>query len=133
MFNINNRNVELVSQKILVQEVIFNKVPGYGLFICFNFVNKDTNEKGYININIGYKQIDDISIFVNREYREDDPGVMLIEAYDTEVFTCLDLCGSVSIKLGNVEDNKIKVNINIDDDIKMTFDGYLDIEKRTQE
>ena len=132
MFNINNRNVELVSQKILVQEVIFNKVPGYGLFIRFDFINKDTNEKGYVEIYVGYEQIDDISIFANREYREDDTG-MLIEAYDTEVFRCLDLCGSVSIKLGNVEDNKIKVNINIDDDIKMTFDGYLDIEKRTQE
>ncbi|MBR4830929.1 MAG: hypothetical protein IKZ96_04160 [Bacilli bacterium] len=133
MFNINNQNVELVSQKVTVIKSIMNEMSGYGLFIRFDFVNKETNDRGYVDINVGFEQANDIFAFENREYHEDDTSVMTIEAYDTEVFICPDLCGSAVIKLGKVVDNKIKANINIDDDIKMEFNGYLDIEKRTQE
>ena len=114
MFKLDEKNIELISNKISIKGNNLNSNNGYGLFICIDFINKDTNEKGYLNINVGYEEQNDITLFENKEYHEDDLSYMLVEVYDTEKFLCLDLTNPIIVKIGTVENNKIKAFIDID-------------------
>ena len=54
MFKIDNKNLELTKEEIFVGKFILEKVEGHYLGIKLEFINKDTNKKGYINLDVDY-------------------------------------------------------------------------------
>lgn len=134
MFKIDNKNLELTTEEIFVGDAILNKVNGYFLGIELKFINKDTKEKGYINLDVDFNLSNDIEAFTNKEYEginfEQEPYVFF-EVYDTEKFLDSEIDTPIIIKIGDKEGNKINTSFEVKHElINIYYEGKLDIVKK---
>ena len=92
----------------------------------------DNNETGYLNLSAGFEKSNNITEFLNREYKAIpyngiDSEINMFEFYDTVKFLDTEIESEIKLKLDNIIDNKVKVYIELNDElIKINFDGYLD-------
>ena len=134
MFKIDNKNLELTTEEIFVGDSILNKVNGYFLGIKLEFINKDTKEKGYINLDVDFNLSNDIEVFTNKEYEginfEQEPFVFF-EVYDTEKFLDSEIDTPIKVKIGSKEGNKINASFEVKHElINIYYEGKLDIVKK---
>ena len=134
MFKIDNKNLELTTEEIFVGDSILNKVNGYFLGIKLEFINKDTKEKGYINLDVDFNLSNDIEVFTNKEYEginfEQEPFVFF-EVYDTEKFLDSEIDTPIKVKIGFKEGNKINASFEVKHElINIYYEGKLDIVKK---
>ena len=134
MFKIDNKNLELTAEEIFVGDSILNKVNGYFLGIKLEFINKDTKEKGYINLDVDFNLSNDIEVFTNKEYEginfEQEPFVFF-EVYDTEKFLDSEIDTPIKVKIGAKEGNKINASFEVKHElINIYYEGKLDIVKK---
>ena len=131
MFKIDNKNLELTKEEIFVGKFILEKVEGHYLGIKLEFINKDTNKKGYINLDVDYNLSKDIKVFTNKMYEgipfENEPYIFF-EVYDTEKFLDTEIDEPIIINIGNKEGNKINVSFKISHElINIEYEGKLNI------
>lgn len=91
MLYIDNKKIEIIEQIIYVGEFTKNGNKGYNINIQLLFINIESNEKGYINLDVGFEKNNDIKSFLNREYNgipfdSNDNQFIFIEVFDTERF-----------------------------------------------
>lgn len=134
MLYIDDKEFIIIEQKIYVGDYAKNGEKGYNICMQLVFVNTNSNEKGYINLDVGFEKNDDIKCFLNKEYcgtpfNSDDNQDIYIEVFDTEKFLDTEIEGIIIIELENIiENNKIKTSFEVNDElIKIKFDGFLDI------
>lgn len=137
MLYIDNKNLEVTKQNIRVGNFINNGNEGYNINIQLSFINIDTNEKGYINLDAGFEKRNDIAAFTNREYNgipfdSNNHQFIFFEVFDTEKFLDTEIKSKIILKIKNMFKDKIKVNFELNDElIKIKYDGYLDIDFHT--
>lgn len=134
MLCIDNKNLEVIKQSVRVGNFTNNGDKGYNINIQLLFINTNTNEKGYINLDAGFEKNNDIGVFTNREYKGipfdgEDNQFISFEVYDTEKFLDNEIKSKIKLKLKNKLENKIEVFFELNDElIKIKYDGYLDID-----
>jgi len=133
MLYIDNKKLKITKQEINVGKITYNGDKGYNVCIKLEFINKD-NIKGYLNLNAGFEKINDIDKFLNKEYKgipfENDNQFIYFEVFDTEKFLDTEIENKIMIKLENINEDKVKVFIELNDElIKIKFDGYLNVIK----
>lgn len=139
MLNIDDKRLEIINQKICVgniEKIYKNEVhKGHNINIKIEFINTNTKEKGYINLEAGFEDLDkdNIKYFANKKYKgipyDDDKQFITIEVYDTENLYSTHINEEMNIELKEIKDNKIKVLFEVNtDDINIKYDGNLDID-----
>lgn len=134
MLYIDNKNLEVIEQKIFVGTFINHGDNGYNINIQLSFINIDTNEKGYINLDAGFEKNNDISAFTKREYNGipfdgNDNQFIFFEVFDTEKFLDTEIESKIILKIKNILEDKIEVHFELNDElIKIKYDGYLGID-----
>lgn len=132
MFIIDDKKLKLTDQTIFVGDFNNCGTDGYNIRIQLEFINVDTNEKGYINLDAGFEECSNIKTFLNREYCGVPFGKdehIFFEVFDTEKFLDTEIESDILIKFEGIKDNKIKVYFEVEDElIKIKFDGYLDVD-----
>jgi len=134
MLFIDDKHVRITKQCIRVGEFMKSGEQGYNINIQLLFVNIDTDEDGYINLDFGFEKDNNFNVFLNREYigkpfDEDDNQFIYFEIFDTENFLDTEIEGQIVITLGSIVDDKIEASFELDDElIKVKFDGYLDMD-----
>ena len=128
MLKINNKTMELTEQKIYVGKYTKNGINAHNICIELRFINN--NEKGYINLDAGYETDNSITSFLNKTYRgvpfENDD--IYFEIFDTAKFYDTEIESEITIKVGDIEDNKVNVCIDVNDElVNVKFDGDLDL------
>lgn len=116
MLKIDNKNIELTKEEIYVRLFTLNKVEGHFLGIKLEFINKDTKEGGYINLDVGFNLSNDIKVFTNKDYQGipyDKEPYIYFEVFDTEKFYDTEIDEPINIKIGNIIDNKVNVSFEI--------------------
>lgn len=137
MLYIDNKNLEVTKQSIRVGNFINYGDSGYNINIQLSFINIDTNEKGYINLDAGFEKNDDIRVFTNKEYNgvpfdSNDNQFIFFEVFDTYKFLDTEIESKIILKVKNILESKIKVFFELNDElIKVKYDGYLDIDFHT--
>ena len=135
MFNINNKNVKIVEQKIFIGNCKRGEITGYDICIELSFINLDSNEKGYMHVDTGFEKDNNVKAFLNKTYCgvpfvDVDPFIYF-EIYDTEKFYDTEIESEITIKIGDVKDNKVLVYIELNDElVTLKFDDYLDLIER---
>lgn len=130
MLIIDNKELKVIKQEIWINNCTFNWVKGYEVFVQLEFV--DNTETGYLNLSAGFEKSDNITEFLNREYKAIpyngiDSEINMFEIYDTTKFLDTEIDSEIKLKLNNIIDNKVKAYIELNDElIKINFDGYLD-------
>ncbi len=127
MLYIDNKNYKITNQKIFVGKYIKNGESGYNINIQLLFIDSDSKEQGYINLDLGFEKDNDINNFLNKKYDgvpfEDD---IFFEVYDTKKFLDTEIESKILVKLKEIIDDKVKVIFELNDDlIKIKFDGFL--------
>ena len=139
MLNIDDKRLEIINQKICVgniEKIYKNEVhKGHNINIKIEFINTNTKEKGFINLEAGFEDLDkdNIKYFVNKKYKgipyDDDKQFITIEVYDTKNFYSTHIDEEMNIELKEIKDNKMKVLFEVNTDvINIKYDGYLDID-----
>lgn len=133
MLKIDNKKFEIIKRKIYVGNIINNGDKGYNICLQLEFINIETNEKGYINLDAGFEKKDDANCFLNKQYRgipfdNDDGQYIFFEVYDGEKFLDTEIESAITVKFKNIKENKIETIFEVDDElIKINFEGYLDL------
>lgn len=133
MLKINNIEYNVLSSEIKFVNATYNTKKGYSILVCLDIMSNNT--KGYISFYVDFFDIKDIKNIENRNYVELptdlNSKIQMIEIYDTKNF--IDLIDSeVYLKFGNIENNRIGMNLNINDEvIKLDYQGNLDIKSIT--
>lgn len=132
MLYLDNKNIEVTDQKIFVGTYIKYGNKGYNVNMQLSFINMDTKEKGYINLDVGFEKENNITYFLNREYNgipfEDD---IFFEVFDTEKFLDTEIESNIIITLKEIKDNKVEVSFEVNDKlIKIRYDGFLNLDFR---
>ena len=133
MFCIDDKKLKITEQKVLIGNYIKEGENGYYLGISLKFLNCDTEECGYLNLDVGFERENTLTCFINTKYRglpfsiKKEPNIY-IEVYDTEKFLDTEIESEIIVDVGNIENNQLKVMFEVDDElIKIKYDGYLDI------
>lgn len=134
MFKIDNKNLELTKQEIFVGNFLLNNVQGYYLCMQLEFINKDTEVKGYIFLGVDFNLSNDIEVFTNREYEginfEEEPHIFF-EVFDTERFLDGEIDTPIKVKIGAKEGNKINTSFEVKHElINIYYEGKLNIVKK---
>lgn len=134
MLYIDGKNVRVTKQCIRIRKFINSDELGYYVNIQLQFVNVDTNEDGYINLDVGFEKDNDIKAFLNRKYvgkafDSKDNQFIWFEIFDTEKFLDTEIEGQIVVKLGDIRNDKVDASFELNDElIKVKYDGYLDID-----
>ena len=133
MLYINDKIYEITTKTISVGN--FNKSCKKGYNICINllFVDYNTKEKGYINLDAGYNKSSEITVFLNKKYCSSTANnqYLFFELFDTKSFYESDITSEIYLEIKNKINNKIDVNFEINDKfIKVKFDGLLNIDDK---
>ena len=127
MLYIDNKNYKIANQKIFVGKYTKNGESGYNINIQLLFIDPDSKEQGYINLDLGFEKDNDINNFLNKEYVgipfEDD---IFFEVFDTKKFLDTEIESKILVKLKEIIDDKVKVIFELNDDlIKIKFADFL--------
>lgn len=129
MLKINDIEYKVLSSEIKFVDATYNTKKGYSILVALDILLNNT--KGYISFYVDFFDIKDIKNIENRKYvelpTELNSKIEMIEIYDTKEF--IDFIDSeVSLEFGNIENNQIEINLNINDKlIKLVYRGKLDI------
>lgn len=132
MLYIDNKNIEVLEQKIFVGTYTKNGIKGYNINIKLTFINIDNKEKGYINLDAGFEKDNNINCFLNKNYN----GVpfennIFFEVFDTEKFLDTEIESNIILKIKELKDNKIETFFELNDElIKIKYDGFLVLDFR---
>ncbi len=132
MLYIDNKNIEVLEQKIFVGPYTKNGIKGYNINIKLTFINIDNKEKGYINLDAGFEKDNNINCFLNKNYN----GVpfennIFFEVFDTEKFLDTEIESNIILKIKELKDNKIETFFELNDElIKIKYDGFLVLDFR---
>lgn len=129
MLKINNKECKILLSEIRFVSAIYNKQKGYSILVKIDIELNDV--KGYINFYVDFFNDNDFKNIENKEYNELptelDSKITMIEIFDTKNFVDL-IDSNVIVKFGKILDNKIEINVKIDDElIKLDYQGILDI------
>lgn len=121
MLEINGVKCEITSQKVFIGTFNKSGENGYNLCIQIEFYN---SEIGYINLDVGYEKENNINLFANKEYINDD--CTFYEIYDNWLYGN----GFNSIvKINDIKDNQVNVSFELSDELmSIKFNGYLVID-----
>lgn len=125
----------IIEKRIKIGNFVNNGIKGYAINIHLKFNNKENNKVGYLNLSAGFEKVNDFSSFINREYRgipfafnRKDNLIIAFEIFDTKKFIDTEIQSEVTLKLGDIFDNKIETIFEVNDEIiKINFQGDLDI------
>lgn len=128
MLKINGKEMNVISASVKYANSTYNKVSGYSPLLLIQFLNNGV--KGYISFYFGFYQtnsydnLKEKKIISNPTYI--DAIIDCVEIFDTEKF--IDFIDSeIVFTLGEITENKMKAHLKIDDEIKVEFNGLLDI------
>ena len=129
MLSINNNEYKVLSSNIKYVDATYSAKDGYSILISLDM--ELNNVKGYISFYVDFFEDEDFKNIENKKYvgipDEVNSKIKMIEIFDTINF--IDVINSeVKVEFGNIDNNQIKMNLNIDDEqIKLEYDGLLDI------
>lgn len=135
MLKINEKEYNVTLEEISVGRLTYNGVEGYHLKLYFEFLDEnDTN--GYIDLHCGYEAENDICYFLNRGFVgynfESDEGHIWLEMFDTVNYYDSEIDEPIRVKVKDMEDDNIYVEINIDHElVKLSYEGkmnYIEVE-----
>ncbi len=132
MLYIDNKNIEVLEQKIFVGTYTKNGIKGYNINIKLTFINIDNKEKGYINLDAGFEKDNNINCFLNKNYNEVPfENNVFFEVFDTEKFLDTEIESNIILKIKELKDNKIETFFELNDElIKIKYDGFLVLDFR---
>lgn len=128
MLKIDDKEYEITKEVIKVSSLKNNFENGYDIGIDIKF-----GEKGYLFLSAGFAKDNNVNNFINKEYignpyQVEDSQINLFEIFDGTNFLDTEIVNKIKLKIGNIVNNKIEVNIELDDDlIKIRYYGNLDI------
>ena len=129
MLRINNNEYKVLTSDLKYVDATYNSKKGYSILVSLDI---QLNEiKGYISFYVDFFDDNDIKIIENRKYielpTELNSKISMIEIYDTNNF--IDFIDSeVNLEFGNIDNNRIEMKLNIDDElIKLEYKGLLNI------
>ena len=129
MLRINNNEYKVLTSDLKYVDATYNSKKGYSILVSLDI---QLNEiKGYISFYVDFFDDNDIKIIENRKYIELptqlNSKISMIEIYDTNNF--IDFIDSeVNLEFGNIDNNRIEMKLNIDDElIKLEYKGLLNI------
>ena len=129
MLRINNNEYKVLTSDLKYVDATYNSKKGYSILISLDM--ELNNVKGYISFYVDFFEDEDFKNIENKKYvgiqDEVNSKIKMIEIFDTINF--IDVINSeVKVEFGNIDNNQIKMNLNIDDEqIKLEYDGLLDI------
>ena len=129
MLSINNNEYKVLTSDLKYVDATYNSKKGYSILVSLDI---QLNEiKGYISFYVDFFDDNDIKIIENRKYIELptqlNSKISMIEIYDTNNF--IDFIDSeVNLEFGNIDNDRIEMKLNIDDElIKLEYKGLLNI------
>lgn len=127
MLHINNKEYKLLSNEIKYVNCTISKIKGYSLLVEITFIKNEI--KGYLNFYVDFFDNKNFKNIENKTYIElptdINAKIDVIEIYDTEKFIGF-IDSEVKVIFGNIIDNEIETEINIDDEyIKLNYIGKL--------
>ena len=129
MLRINNNEYKVLTSDLKYVDASYNSKKGYSILVSLDI---QLNEiKGYISFYVDFFDDNDIKIIENRKYIELptqlNSKISMIEIYDTNNF--IDFIDSeVNLEFGNIDNDRIEMKLNIDDElIKLEYKGLLNI------
>jgi len=131
MLIIDDKKYEVTTHNIKICNFINNFDKGYDIDIQIEFDNK-----GFLNLSAGFEKDNDINNFINKEYtgnpsQLEDSQINFFEIFDANKFLDTEVVNKITLKIGNIIDNKVEASIELDDDlIKIRYFGNLDIIKK---
>ena len=129
MLKINNNEYKVLSSEVKYVDATYNKLKGYSILVTLDI--ELNNIKGYISFYVDFFDVKDFKNIENRKYvelpTELDSKIKMIEIFDTINF--IDFIDSeVNLEFGIINNNHIKMNLSINDDlIKLEYQGLLNI------
>ena len=129
MLKINDQEYKLLKSEVKYAKAVRNKLEGYTILVLFDI--ELNNMKGYVSFYVDFFANKDFKNIVNTEYIEFpnklDSKISMIEIFDTKNFIDF-IDGDVILKFVNIINNKIEMNLIINDDlIKLEYQGMIDI------
>ena len=129
MLKINNNEYKVLSSEVKYVDATYNKLKGYSILVSLDI--ELNNIKGYISFYVDFFDVKDFKNIENRKYvelpTELDSKITMIEIFDTINF--IDFIDSkVNLEFGIINNNHIKMNLSINDDlIKLEYQGLLNV------
>ena len=129
MLKINNNEYKVLSSEVKYVDATYNKLKGYSILVTLDI--ELNNIKGYISFYVDFFDVKDFKNIENRKYvelpTELDSKIKMIEIFDTINF--IDFIDSeVNLEFGIINNNHIKMNLSINDDlIKLEYQGLLNV------
>ena len=129
MLKINNEDYKILSSEIKYVNATHNKQRGYSILVTIDIKLNDA--KGYISFYVDFFNTNDFQNKENKEYIELptdlNSKITMIEIFDTKKFVDF-IDSDVTLKFGNIIDNKIEMKLNINDElINLEYQGMLNI------
>lgn len=129
MLKINNEDYKILLSEIKYVNATHNKQKGYSILVTMDIKLNDA--KGYISFYVDFFNTNDFQNIENKEYIElptdFDSKITMIEIFDTKEFVDF-IDSNVTLKFGNIIDNKIEMKLNINDElINLEYQGMLNI------
>lgn len=129
MLKINNEDYKILSSEIKYINATHNKQRGYSILVTIDIKLNDA--KGYISFYVDFFNTNDFQNIENKEYIELptdlNSKITMIEIFDTKKFVDF-IDSDVTLKFGNIIDNKIEMKLNINDElINLEYQGMLNI------
>ena len=133
MLLINDKKFKIIKKEVKFVDSKYNKKQGYSLLVTinFDFLNKKSENPGYISFYMEFLDARNIKYFENKKYDVYPDGfdirLDMIEIYDLNNF--IDFIDSnILVEFGSIKENEIKMKLNINDKlIKIEFDDFMDI------
>lgn len=131
MLKINNNEYKILTSEIKYVDANHNAIKGYSILVSLDI--ELNNAKGYVSFYVDFFEDKDFKKIENRKYvelpTEIDSKITMIEIFDTTDF--IDFIDSdVNLEFGNIDNNKIEMKLNIDDEfIKLEYKGLLNIKQ----
>lgn len=118
MLLINNKEFEITSEELKINEFINNGINGYCINLELKF--KINDKIGYLNLSAGFQRNANICEFINKEYIGkpfDKKGNQInnFEVFDTNNFYDTEIESDITFKLKTALDDKIDVEFEVKD------------------
>ena len=130
MLKINDEIYDVLSANVDCVNSTYNKRKGYSYALDISI--KHNNVKGYVNVYIDFfLEKNHEKNIANKKYAELptelNSKIDCIEIFDTRNFIdCID--SEVYLEFGSISDGKIKVKLDIDDElIRLDYDDLVDL------
>ena len=129
MLKINNNEYKVLSSEIKYVKATYNTKKGYSILVSLDI--ELNNVKGYISFYVDFFEEKDFKNIENKKYVELpinlNSKITMLEIFDT--FDFIDFIDSeINLEFGNIDNNQIKMNLNINDNlIKLKFKGLLNL------